>query len=75
MSMLGCLMALPMTIAIRSLEMIFAVGAIGSVFVLVLTIIEDIRELSGDQKPDHEIRADYSRVGSNRYPTQGSVSR
>jgi hypothetical protein len=75
MSMLGCLMALPMTIAIRSLEMIFAVGVIGSVFVLVLTIIEDIGELSGDKKPDHEISVDYSAVGSNRYPTQGSVSR
>jgi len=68
-------MASLMTIAIRSLEIIFAVGAVGSVFVLVLTIIEDIRELSGDKNPGHEIILDYSGVGSNRYPTQGSVSR
>jgi hypothetical protein len=66
-------MALLITIAIRSLETIFAVGAIGSVFVLVLTIIEDIQELSGDRKPSHEIMGDYSPAGSNRYPSQGSV--
>ncbi len=42
-------MALLITIAIRSLETIFALGAIGSAFVLLLTVIEDIRELSGDK--------------------------
>jgi hypothetical protein len=59
-------MALLITIAIRSLETIFALGAIGSAFVLVLTVIEDIRELSGDKKPSHEMIRVYSPVGSNR---------
>ena len=66
-------MALLITVAIRFLETIFAAGVIGSVFVLVLTVIEDIRELSADRKPSHEIIGDYSPAGSNRYPTQGSV--
>ena len=43
-------MALLITIAIRFLETIFAVGLMGSVLVLVLTTIEDVRELSGDKK-------------------------
>jgi len=43
-------MALLITIAIRFLETIFAVGLIGSMLVLVLTTIEDDRELVGDKK-------------------------
>jgi len=43
-------MSLLIAIAIRFLETIFAVGLIGSVLVLVLTTIEDIRELFGDKK-------------------------
>ena len=45
-----------MSIAIRVLEGIFAVGAIGCVLVLVLTTIEDVRTLVGNdeesQSPD-----------------------
>jgi hypothetical protein len=37
-------MALLITIAIRLLETIFAVGLIGSVLVLVLTMIEDFQD-------------------------------
>ena len=64
-------MASLITIAIRFLEIIFAVGAIGSVFVLVLTMIEDFQELFGDKKPSHEITrhemtGDYLPVGSKR---------
>jgi hypothetical protein len=58
-------MALLMTIAIRFLETIFAVGAIGSVFVLILTTIEDIQELFGKEKTNHET-GDYFPAGSKR---------
>ena len=58
-------MALPMTVAIRFLETIFAVGAIGSVFVLILTTIEDIQELFGKEKTNHET-GDYFPAGSKR---------
>ena len=53
------------TIAIRFLETIFAVGLIGSVFVLVLTMIEDFQELFGKEKPNHET-GDYFPAGSKR---------
>jgi hypothetical protein len=58
-------MALLMTIAIRFLETIFAVGAIGSVFVLILTTMEDIQELFGKEKTNHET-GDYFPAGSKR---------
>ena len=58
-------MALLMTVAIRFLETIFAVGAIGSVFVLILTTIEDIQELFGKEKTNHET-GDYFPAGSKR---------
>ena len=54
------------TIAIRFLETIFAVGLIGSVLVLVLTMIEDFQELFGDKEPSHEIIGDYLPAGSKR---------
>jgi len=53
------------TIAIRFLEAIFAIGLIGSVFVLVLTMIEDIQELFGKEKTSHET-GDYFPAGSKR---------
>ncbi len=53
------------TIAIRFLETIFAIGLIGSVFVLVLTMIEDIQELFGKEKTNHET-GNYFPVGSKR---------
>jgi hypothetical protein len=59
-------MALLITIAIRFLETIFAVGLIGSVFVLVLTMIEDFQELFGKEKTTHETVGDYLPVGSKR---------
>jgi hypothetical protein len=59
-------MALLISIAIRFLEIIFAAGAIGSVLVLVLTMIEDFQELFGDKKPSHEIIGDYLPAGSKR---------
>ena len=58
-------MALLITLAIRFLETIFAVGLIGSVFVLVLTMIEDFQELFGKEKPNHET-GDYFPAGSKR---------
>ncbi len=58
-------MPLLMTVAIRFLETIFAVGAIGSVFVLILTTIEDIQELFGKEKTNHET-GDYFPAGSKR---------
>jgi hypothetical protein len=58
-------MALLMTIAIRFLETIFAIGAIGSVFVLILTTIEDIQELFGKEKTNHAT-GDYFPAGSKR---------
>ena len=58
-------MALLMTIAIRFLETIFAVGAIGSVFVLILTTIEDIEELFGKEKTNHDT-GNYFPAGSKR---------
>jgi hypothetical protein len=59
-------MALLITIAIRILETIFAVGAIGSVLVLVLTMIEDFQELFGKEKTIQEPVGDYLPVGSKR---------
>ena len=41
------------TASIRILETMFAVGAIGSAIVLVLSGIEDIETLLGTDKPDH----------------------
>lgn len=41
------------TIVIRLLESMFAVGMIGSVVVLVLTAIEDIETLLGSDEPTH----------------------
>ena len=58
-------MTLLITVAIRFLETIFAVGLIGSVFVLVLTMIEDFQELVGKEKTNHET-GDYLPVGSKR---------
>ncbi len=58
-------MPLLMTVAIRFLETIFAVGAIGSVFVLILTTIEDIQELFGKEKTNQET-GDYFPAGSKR---------
>jgi hypothetical protein len=59
-------MASLISIAIRFLEITFAAGAIGSVFVLVLTMIEDFQELFGDKKSRHEIVGDYLPAGSKR---------
>jgi hypothetical protein len=59
-------MALLITIAIRFLETIFALGAIGSVLVLVLTMIEDFQELFGKEKTTHETVGDYLPAGSKR---------
>ena len=53
------------TIAIRFLETIFALGLIGSVFVLVLTMFEDFQELFGKEKTNHET-GDYLPAGSKR---------
>ena len=53
------------TIAIRFLETIFALGLIGSVLVLVLTMIEDFQELFGKEKTNHEA-GDYLPAGSKR---------
>jgi hypothetical protein len=53
------------TIAIRFLETIFALGLIGSVLVLVLTMIEDFQELFGTEKTNHET-GDYLPAGSKR---------
>ena len=58
-------MALLITIAIRLLETIFAIGLIGSVFVLVLTMIEDFQELFGKEETNQEMR-DYLPAGSKR---------
>lgn len=58
-------MALLITIAIRFLETIFAVGLIGSAFVLFLTMIEDFQELFGKEKTNHETE-DYLPAGSKR---------
>jgi hypothetical protein len=58
-------MALLITIAIRFLETIFAVGLIGSVFVLFLTMIEDVQELFGKEKTHYETE-DYLPAGSKR---------
>ena len=58
-------MLLLITIAIRFLETIFAVGLIGSVFVLVLTMIEDFQELLGKEKTDHEA-GNYLPAGAKR---------
>jgi hypothetical protein len=59
-------MGLLITIAIRFLETIFAVGLSGSVLVLVLTMIEDFQELFGREKTTHEAVGDYLPVGSKR---------
>ena len=59
-------MALLITIAVRFLETIFAVGLIGSVFVLVLTMIEDFQELFGKEKTNHETTGVYLPAGSKR---------
>jgi len=59
-------MALLITVAIRLLEIIFAVGLIGSVLVLVLTMIEDFQELFGKEKTTHETVGDYLPAGSKR---------
>jgi len=41
-----------LTFAIRVLEFIFAIGILGCVLVLMLTMVEDIRTLfGGDEKP------------------------
>jgi hypothetical protein len=40
-----------LTIAIRLLELVFALGAIGSAVVLVLSGIEDIETLAGSDDP------------------------
>jgi hypothetical protein len=37
-------------VLIRALEACFAIGVIGSLLVLVLTTIEDVRELSSGEK-------------------------
>ena len=58
-------MALLITIAIRFLETIFALGLIGSVLVLVLTMIEDFQELFGKEQTKQEMR-DYLPAGSKR---------
>ena len=58
-------MALLITIAIRFLETIFAVGLIGSVLVLVLTMFEDFQELFGKEETNQEMR-DYLQAGSKR---------
>jgi hypothetical protein len=58
-------MALLITIAIRFLETIFAVGLIGSAFVLVLTMFEDFQELFGKEKTNHEPE-NYFPAGSKR---------
>jgi hypothetical protein len=41
------------TIAIRLLEFLFAVGAIGSTIVLILSGIEDIETLMGSDDTNH----------------------
>ena len=43
----------------------FAVGLIGSVFVLVLTMFEDFQELFGKEKTNHETE-NYLPAGSKR---------
>ena len=53
------------TIAIRFLETIFALGLIGSVLVLVLTMIEDFQELFGKEQTNREM-GDYLPAGSKR---------
>ena len=53
------------TVAIRFLETIFALGLIGSVLVLVLTMIEDFQELFGKEETNQEMR-DYLPAGSKR---------
>ena len=58
-------MVVLITIAIRFLETIFAVGLIGSAFVLFLTMIEDFQELFGKEKTNHE-GEDYFPAGSKR---------
>ncbi len=46
-------MGIFLTFAIRFLELMFAVGAIGSVVVLVLSGIEDIETLIGSDDASH----------------------
>jgi hypothetical protein len=58
-------MALLITVAIRFLETIFAVGLIGSVFVLVLSMFEDFQELFGKEKTNDETE-DHLPAGSKR---------
>jgi len=59
-------MALLITVTIRFLETTFTVGLVGSAFVLVLTMIEDIQELFGSEKTNHEKVGDYLPTGSKR---------
>ncbi len=42
-----------MTLAIRLLELMFALGSIGSAVVLILSGIEDIETLVGSDDTDH----------------------
>ena len=42
------------SLAIRLLEGMFVLGALGSVLVLVLTTIDDVRELFGKHERDEE---------------------
>ena len=46
-------MGMLLTLAIRLLEFMFAVGVIGSVIVLVLSGIEDIETLLGSDDASH----------------------
>jgi hypothetical protein len=46
-------MGIIVTIAIRLLEILFAVGAIGSTIVLILSGIEDIETLIGSDDTNH----------------------
>lgn len=46
-------MDLVVTLAIRLLELMFALGSIGSAVVLILSGIEDIETLVGSDDTDH----------------------
>ena len=46
-------MGLLATIGVRVLEVMFAVGVVGSAIVLVLTGIEDVETLLGSDDTDH----------------------
>lgn len=46
-------MGLLVTIAIRVVEVLFAVGAIGSTIVLILSGIEDVQTLIGSDESNH----------------------